>query len=149
MHLLPVLLKIKSVLPVFLRSTTVNMTNCVTKKSERLSPSLLPVHYNLLLHPDLKTGLFQGSVEIDIKLLEGKDIVKLNTQFLEILNVKVLSQGKLVPVSRFFEDKELEQLVIEFVNSASAGNYQISVDFSGCLTKNIVGFYLSQFKGNR
>lgn len=151
MNVLPAICKIKSVLPVYynLRSTTIKMANCITINSERLSPAVQPVHYNLLLHPDLESGLFQGRVQIDIKLLEKKDNVKLNTHFLDIQNVKVLRQGKLVPVSKFFEAKELEQLVVEFENSISAGDYQISVDFSGSLTKNIVGFYLSQLKNNR
>ncbi|KOB64654.1 Aminopeptidase N-9, partial [Operophtera brumata] len=125
------------------------MANCVTKNSERLSPAVRPVHYTLLLHPDLKTGLFQGRVQIDIKLLERNENVKLNTHFLDIQNVKVLRQGNLMPVSKFYEDKDLEQLVIKFEDTVSAGDYQINIDFCGSLTKNIVGFYLSQLKDNR
>lgn len=121
----------------------------VTKKSERLSPAVQPVHYNLLLHPDMKSGLFQGTVQIDVKLLEDKDCVKLNSHFLDFKNVRMLKQGSLVPISKFYEEKEMEQLVIEFPNSLSAGDYQICVDFSGSLTRNIVGFYLSHLKNNR
>lgn len=152
MHLLVTLSKLKSALPVFYNQqlhTTVKMANCVTKKSERLSTSVTPVHYNLLLHPDLKSGLFQGSVQIDSKLLEERDNIKLNTHLLDIQSVKVFNQDKLVPLARFFEDNELEQLVIEFQGSVSSGDYKICVDFNGSLTKSIVGFYLSRLHGNR
>lgn len=119
------------------------------KLSERLSLSIRPSHYQLLLNPDMKTGLFQGNVKIDVNLEDKKNFLSLHTKFLDINDVKVFKGVTEIPVIKFLENKYLEQLLIQFDSDLSPGNYQLSIKFNGNLTRNIVGIYLSHLKNNR
>ncbi|CAH2108175.1 unnamed protein product [Euphydryas editha] len=118
------------------------------KISERLSLLVRPSHYKLLLNPDLKTGLFQGNVKIDVNFKDKKNFLSLHTKFLDINDVKVYKDVTEINVAKFLEIKSLEQLLILFDNDLSPGNYLLCIKFNGNLTRNIVGFYLSHLKNN-
>lgn len=114
------------------------------KLSNRLSPLVRPVNYNLELRPDLEKGEFQGSVKIDVVVKEERNFLYLHTKFLNITEVKFFKGTDEVPFSKFCEMKELEQLFIHFDSALSAGNYIICIKFNGDLTRDIVGFYSSR-----
>ncbi|CAH0714298.1 unnamed protein product, partial [Brenthis ino] len=115
------------------------------KLSERLSSLVCPRHYQLYLKPNLETGLFHGEVKIDINVKEDKQFLALHTKFLDINNVKLCKNDVEISVSKYLEVKSLEQLLIQF-DKITSGNYQLKIKFSGNLTRNIVGFYLSHLK---
>lgn len=115
------------------------------KLSERLSSLVRPRHYQLYLNPNLETGLFHGEVKIDINVKEDKQFLALHTKFLDINYVKLYKNDVEISVSKFLEVKSLEQLLIQF-DKITSGNYQLEIKFSGNLTRNIVGFYLSHLK---
>ncbi|CAG4971610.1 unnamed protein product [Parnassius apollo] len=118
--------------------------------SERLSSLVRPAHYKLQLRPDLTTGIFEGSVSIDIITKHVNKNLCLHTKFLNIKSVKVYNKdGQELIIEKFVEEKHVEQLVI-FLNSIlTPGSYKINIKYSGDLTRNIVGFYLSQLKNKR
>ncbi|KAI5638874.1 peptidase family m1 domain-containing protein [Phthorimaea operculella] len=127
-------------------STTMEKPPLKVTISDRLSSLVQPVNYKLKLHPDLVTGGFKGSVHIDVCVKEQKNYIQLHTKFLDINDVKVYKGDQEVPVMKYLEVKQIEQLLIHFDSPLCAGKYQICVDFSGDLTRNIVGFYLSHLK---
>ncbi|XP_060803817.1 glutamyl aminopeptidase isoform X1 [Amyelois transitella] len=128
---------------------SVKMANSVEIIPERLSPLVRPVHYTLALKPDLRTGLFKGNVKIDVVVKHEKNFLNLHTKFLNIGDVKVVQGDVEIPITKISEVKQTEQLVINFNNLLSPGNYQVDINFDGDLTRNIVGFYLSYLKDNR
>ncbi|XP_013142752.1 PREDICTED: glutamyl aminopeptidase-like isoform X2 [Papilio polytes] len=117
-----------------------------TALTERLSPLVRPGHYRLLLSPNLDNGVFQGNVKIDVIAKHQNNHISLHTKFLNIETVKVYKNGEEFPIQKWIEMKNLEQLVIIFNNVLSSGTYNIHINFSGDLTRNIVGFYLSHLK---
>ncbi|XP_045768463.1 glutamyl aminopeptidase isoform X2 [Maniola jurtina] len=119
---------------------------CKTKLTERLCNLVRPTHYKLVLNPDLKTGLFIGDVTIDINVNEVRKFVALHTKFLSIDDVKVYRNKNEVSIAKFLEVESLEQLLIHFDNNLNPGSYQVHIKFSGNLTRNIVGLYLSHLK---
>nr|QBI71869.1 aminopeptidase A isoform X2 [Plutella xylostella] len=122
------------------------MESLKMKLSDRLSGLVLPVNYNLKLHPNMEKGTFEGHVNIHVNVKEERKHIYLHTKFLDIKNVKVLKDNKDIPVAKFFEVAQLEQLMIHFEQALPAGHYHIDIDFSGSLTKSIVGFYASRYK---
>lgn len=119
------------------------------KLSERLSPLVRPVNYKLELRPELDKGEFQGSVDIEIVMKQERNYINLHSNFLNIKDVKVFKGNDEVPVAKFLEIKQMEQLFIHFDSAQSAGNYKISINFDGDLTRNIVGFYSSRLLDSR
>lgn len=119
------------------------------KLSERLSPLVRPVNYKLELRPELDKGEFQGSVDIEIVMKQERNYINLHSNFLNIKDVKVFKGNDEVPVAKFLEIKQMEQLFIHFDSAQSAGNYKICINFDGDLTRNIVGFYSSRLLDSR
>ncbi|KAI8422428.1 hypothetical protein MSG28_006268 [Choristoneura fumiferana] len=116
---------------------------------ERLSSLVRPVNYKLILRPNLDTGVFSGNVKINIVLKQEKNFVNLHSNLLDISKVQVFRGDREIPVFKYIEVKQLEQILIEFSEPLSPGSYQIDIDFSGKLTKKIVGFYSSNLKNNK
>ncbi|KAM3964208.1 glutamyl aminopeptidase [Aphomia sociella] len=119
------------------------------KIHERLSPLTRPVHYKLFLKPDLNSGIFKGNVKINVIVNEDKNYINLHINFLKVARVKVHQDDIEVPVMKYSEVKDLEQLHIFFNDNLRPGNYQLDIDFSGSLTRNIVGLYSSRLKDDR
>lgn len=131
------------------KNLTMECTKTKAKFSERLSPITRPVHYKLLLNPDLEAGIFVGNVKIVVKV-EGKTLsLNLHKNLLDIKNVKVFQGVQELQVVRVTELPKLEQLAIELKSTLSSGEYKIEIDFVGNLNNGIVGFYLSHLKDNR
>lgn len=119
------------------------------KLSERLSPLVRPVNYKLELRPNLDTGTFQGCVKIEVTVKQERNHINLHANFLNIVDVKVYKGVDEVIVSKFLEVKQLEQLFIYFESSLSSGTYKIHIDYTGDLTRNIVGLYSSRLQDGR
>lgn len=92
---------------------------------------------------------FLGNVDISIKVKESRKYLALHSKFLDIKDVKIVKGGKDVPVSKFVEMKQVEQLLIYCDETLDTGDYNVVIDFTGSLTNNHVGFYLSLLEGDR
>lgn len=140
------------VLPVSSISTSPAIKKMESLSSEkvksllRLTKLVRPANYNLKLNPNLKVGTFSGSVNIIINVLEKCSNLTLHSKGLSIRDVSLTKGNKALAVTRFCENKELEQLMIETKECLSPGDYCLSIDFSGDLKNKIVGFYSSQYK---
>lgn len=119
------------------------------KLSERLSPLARPENYKLELRPNLETGVFQGNVKIDVLIKQERNYINLHSNFLNIIDIKVYKGEDEVTVAKFLEIKQMEQLFIHFDSALSSGLYKICIDFTGDLTRNIVGFYSSRLNDAR
>ncbi|GBP93587.1 Endoplasmic reticulum aminopeptidase 2 [Eumeta japonica] len=86
--------------------------------SERLSKSVIPQNYKIILNPDLEAGTFSGNVNIRVDIKDERDHIRLHTKFLQIQNVKNITPGI----------------------------YDIDIGFTGILTNKFIGFYASRFK---
>lgn len=117
--------------------------------SERLSSRVKPVNYKLKLIPRMDEATFLGNVDISIKVKESRKYLALHSKFLDIKDVKIVKGGKDVPVSKFVEMKQVEQLLIYCDETLDTGDYNVVIDFTGSLTNNHVGFYLSLLEGDR
>lgn len=140
---------IEQICRVYSSSASTMETATKLRLSEKLSSLVRPVHYDLTLRPNMDTGLFKGTVKIDVIVKQEKSYITLHSNFLEITSVKVYRAAEEIAVSKFLEIKQIEQLLLQFDRVLDSGTYRIDIDFNGSLTRNIIGFYLSRLKDNR
>ena len=118
----------------------------MSTKSYNLSENIIPSHYKLLLKPNLESGEFIGTVDIDISVKNETYYVELNALELDIKNCEIISmQEDNNHPKRFTLDNEKERLNIEFMNPLK-GSYKLHIEFSGKLNDLLHGFYRSKFK---
>ena len=104
------------------------------------------MHYDLFLYPDLVTGLFMGRVTIAIMATAPTHFFLVHTKHLAITKTSLQDQsGNSVSYRRVFEYKKNEFWVVELDQETGAGNYSLSMEFSGNLTQGITGFYKSVY----
>jgi len=63
----------------------------VSKGREILPANVIPRHYELVLEPDFKKLTYEGTVIIDLEVVEHSTSISLNTLELEIHNTKIVS----------------------------------------------------------
>uniref|UniRef100_A0A6M2E291 Aminopeptidase n=1 Tax=Xenopsylla cheopis TaxID=163159 RepID=A0A6M2E291_XENCH len=114
----------------------------------RLPEGVKPIHYDLLLTPDLKTGKFTGYVGIDVEVATKRNDLIVHGKEIKIQNFKVLnSAGDEVPlVSKNIEaDAVRDFFIIKTKDGLEPGKYKIIINYDGSLTDRIIGFYQSSY----
>uniref|UniRef100_A0A182P2X2 Aminopeptidase N-like N-terminal domain-containing protein n=1 Tax=Anopheles epiroticus TaxID=199890 RepID=A0A182P2X2_9DIPT len=116
----------------------------------RLPDDNIPLHYDLMLHPDLATATFTGTVTISIWSARANDQIVLHShELLQIgrITFKCLNDTTYTYINTNV-DRDLDFLKIN-LNKALVANYisELTIDFSGRLDAGIVGFYSSSYSG--
>ncbi|XP_019744369.1 glutamyl aminopeptidase [Hippocampus comes] len=120
-------------------------------KNFRLPDYVKPIHYDLLLEPDLVDDTYTGTVDIQVEVskptrhlwLHIRETFVRNKPRLKLLN----RQGghKHVSVKSCFEYKPQEYVVVEATEELPVTGpqevYVLSLDFQGWLNGSLVGFY--------
>lgn len=134
----------------YVGSTVKKMEKVISCTWERLSPSVYPLNYKLVLEPDLETGeKFKGNVVIKVNVKETRNYICLHANLLEIHGVKVFKDDKTaVPVSKFNLIPKVEQLQVDLAEPIGKGNYIMDVDFKGNLS-GFLGLYSTYTKADR
>lgn len=120
------------------------------EKNPRLPPTVIPVHYDLYLFPELQTGMFSGKVDLQVHSQEPRDHFLVHVKYLEIESARVTRNGvHPVDVMEVMEYQKNEFLVLRTSQTVDAGNYTLHFEFRGNLTRSIVGFYKSVYTNGR
>ena len=103
----------------------------------------------IYLHPDLQTGLFKGTVDIHLSVTASRNFLLVHIKYLNItstiLRKGLGSNGEQISGVSAFEYAPNEFWVVQLASAISAGEYTLSLAFDGSLTKDIVGFYKSNY----
>lgn len=120
------------------------------ERDVRLPSHLLPLHYDLYLHPDLASGLFSGRVTIAIESTAPTNYFLVHTKYLDISESSLqTSLGDTIPILETFEYTKNEFWVVVVEGEVGAGNYSLSLQFQGNLSRGITGFYKSVYTNGR
>ncbi|XP_057378962.1 glutamyl aminopeptidase-like [Daphnia carinata] len=115
----------------------------------RLPSDTLPLHYEIYLHPDLVSGTFTGKVAIHLNVTKPRDFVLIHIKYLTISSTSVHkgieSNGEQISLGETFEYAPNEFWVVKLRSQMQPGLYTVNMDFTGSLTKDIVGFYKSNY----
>uniref|UniRef100_A0A665WXQ4 Aminopeptidase n=1 Tax=Echeneis naucrates TaxID=173247 RepID=A0A665WXQ4_ECHNA len=111
---------------------------------------IVPLHYRLLLHPDLENLNFTGSVQIQIDVQNNTNWVVLHSKGLQISRATILNQNlahlseQVLPV---LHNPSHEQIGIFSPRVLSSGQkYFLYIEFGAKLAEGFYGFYKSTYR---
>jgi puromycin-sensitive aminopeptidase len=110
----------------------------------RLPTDVLPSAYRIRLDPDLQTGGFDGTVEIDVDVSRPVRTVVLNAVDFEFEPPELLAGGSST-VGEIELDVERERVGLTFPDPITPGSHTIALRFRGKLSELLVGFYRSTY----
>ncbi|ORZ34473.1 aminopeptidase [Catenaria anguillulae PL171] len=125
----------------------------MSEEREILPTNVVPTHYNVELTPDLESFTFEGSVDIQVKIVEATSVVKVNVKELELHAARIsLSHNKAektLLAASITDDSHTEQATITFPEELPAGaQATLSITFKGIHNDKMAGFYRSGYKDN-
>ncbi|KAK3598030.1 hypothetical protein CHS0354_042397 [Potamilus streckersoni] len=120
-------------------------------KNVRLPDSVLPIEYNIFLHPNISLSVFQGVANILCKVQKETDFIIFHIKDLNISDYGVkLSNGQNILVKENLEYKKNEQVYIRLERPLLTGTqFNLEVKFLGQLTGKLSGFYKSSYKTDK
>ena len=110
----------------------------------RLPRAVVPSHYSLVLAPDLSSGVFEGTVDIDATVVSDTSIVSLNALDLEVRDTWLEIAGERMVLSHDI-DAVNERLHLHSPRALTPGPIRIHLEFAGSLNDRLRGFYRSSF----
>ncbi|GFT62087.1 glutamyl aminopeptidase, partial [Nephila pilipes] len=116
----------------------------------RLPKTVIPVHYDLLLHPDLNVDTFSGTVNISVNVTATTQHFVVHAYRLNIRHVQVSdARQKVLTVEKHFAYSPHEYFVVSMEEKVKPGSYKLRFKFGGTLNGTIIGFYESRYKNNK
>ncbi len=117
----------------------------MTANEFRLSPKIVPSHYQLFLAPNIDTATFKGTVNIALAIQESTSIIRLNALDLVLgeTNISIDSQSFLCETSY---DIENELVSVTSPIPIPVGTAILTIKFDGILNDQLAGFYRSSYQ---
>lgn len=116
----------------------------------RLPKHVVPLHYHLLIHPNLTTLTFTGTVAIDIAVTQPTNAVVLHSKRLRVTKAAIeAGAGSTCAVRevRVLQHPAHEQLALLAAEPLCTGhNYTISIQYAANLSDSFHGFYKSTYR---
>ncbi len=109
----------------------------------RLPKRVIPDHYAITITPDLTAEKFSGQETIDVDVTEPIDTITIHSAGLELNDVVVGSGSKLLNPTITF-DVPNEMASLKFSQTVPPGKASIRISFSGTLSGQLRGLYLSK-----
>ncbi|KAJ6437447.1 purine nucleoside permease [Purpureocillium lavendulum] len=115
---------------------------------ELLPANVVPRHYDLTLEPDFDKLTYEGTVVIDVDVVEDSSSIAVNTLELDIHSSKVSAGGQTVSSApKVTYDEATQVSTFAFDGSLAKGSKaQLEVTFTGTLNDKMAGFYRSTYK---
>ena len=112
---------------------------------KKLPGNVRPLRYAIDLAPDLEAFTFDGSVSIEVEVVEATERITLNAAELDIASAVVtLADGRSVEGAVEIDEDE-ETAVFSFGETLPAGRASLACDFTGVLNDQLRGFYRSEY----
>uniref|UniRef100_A0A8C8SF67 Leucyl-cystinyl aminopeptidase n=1 Tax=Pelusios castaneus TaxID=367368 RepID=A0A8C8SF67_9SAUR len=114
----------------------------------RLPSNVVPLHYELVLQPNLTTTEFAGFVQITVKVIQVTRNIVLHSSRLNITKATLTSAGgrRAKPVE-ILEYPMHDQIAVVAPDKLSVGqNYTLTIDYSSNLSDTYYGFYRVFYK---
>jgi len=120
----------------------------ITKGREVLPANVKPVHYDLTLEPDFANFTYQGTVTIDLDVVDDTTSIALNTNELKNHSTKVTAGQQVITESpHVATDDDAQTTTVSFDQAIPGGSQaKLTMAFAGVLNDNMAGFYRSSFK---
>lgn len=123
------------------------MQNKRTKKNiknVRLGSSVVPLEYNIQLHPDLENFTFAGVETITLKILKPTKTLTLHSKEIDIETVSLAVKKDKI-FAKISYDTKSETATFTFQKTLPVGKNKITITFKGILNDKMRGFYRSSY----
>uniref|UniRef100_A0A8C7JGX4 Aminopeptidase n=1 Tax=Oncorhynchus kisutch TaxID=8019 RepID=A0A8C7JGX4_ONCKI len=112
----------------------------------RLPETVSPIHYDLLVHPNLTSLDFTGAVQIQLQVFEDTSTIILHSKELQIAKAELLAPEGPGPL-QVLEYPAFHQLALmSDVLLVRGGMYKVRLEFSANLSDSFHGFYKSSYR---
>lgn len=114
----------------------------------RLPPDVVPLHYDLVLQPNLTALKFAGSIKIVVNITKETWKIVLHSSGLNITKATITSVGghQAKPVE-FLEYPLHDQIAVMSPEALLVGqNYTVNIEYSSNLSDSYYGFYKISYK---
>jgi len=113
----------------------------------RLPRAVAPTRYELLLRPDLDAATFSGTATIELDVAEATDTLVMNAHELTIdrISLTTAEPGITSSVAAWSLDEDLQRLTVTLTAPIGPGAIRLTIDFTGILNDQLVGFYRSTY----
>uniref|UniRef100_A0A4W3JV94 Aminopeptidase n=1 Tax=Callorhinchus milii TaxID=7868 RepID=A0A4W3JV94_CALMI len=117
----------------------------------RLPNRIIPLHYDLLIHPNLTTLSFTGVAKIEVSVKQDTNSIVLHSKYLEITSATIaLTQDGIAQHEKAMNVLEFppyEQIALQSIEPLGAGEkYVININYAANLSDGFYGFYKSSYK---
>lgn len=114
----------------------------------RIPNHIRPLSYDIYIHPNLTTFKFSGRVTIDVRCYQPTRKVIFHVRDLTVGNVKLTdSNQKRLKIAQTVQHKKNQQYLIALKEELrEKERYALYMEFNGTLSKNMEGFYRSNYK---
>lgn len=113
----------------------------------RLPSSVSPLLYDLLIHPNLTTLDFTGSVKITVEVKEDTGFVVLHSKHLHISKAAIQQGGGGTSPLQVLEYPAYEQVALLSATPLVTNRlYVISIEYAANLSESFHGFYKSTYR---
>src|SRR3990170_4256051 len=110
-----------------------------------LPSDVRPRKYRLALAPDLSRFTFDGSVEVDIDIVNPTRCVVLHAAELDFTQVELVQDGVILRPVATRVDEHGETASLEFDRPLAVGKGVLRIVFTGRLNDQMRGFYRSEY----
>ncbi len=114
------------------------------KISVRLSKDVVPVEYDIKLHPDLENFTFGGVETITLLLLKATKNLTLHSKEIDIETAHINLNNQKVFAKHTYNTKS-ETVTFTFPKSLPKGKAKLTINFKGILNDKMRGFYKSSY----
>ncbi|MCX6747894.1 MAG: M1 family aminopeptidase, partial [Candidatus Nomurabacteria bacterium] len=115
-------------------------------QSVRLSKNIIPLEYDITLHPDLENFTFEGVEVITMSVFKKTKTLVLHSKELEIETVSILNKKEKIFAHKISYDLKRETTNFEFKDFIDEGKTKITIVFKGILNDKMRGFYKSSYQ---
>ncbi|XP_068989802.1 glutamyl aminopeptidase-like [Neodiprion pinetum] len=121
----------------------------VTAIDYRLPTDVIPLRYDLCIYPDISSGVFNGTVSIELNVTATRSTIIVNEYGLDISSLSLIntSSGSSLTITSATEYTDSQEYIIIPSNEIEAGKYTLSIGFSGNFSQDLVGLYQSTYVG--
>src|SRR5580765_1136242 len=110
----------------------------------RLSRTVLPVHYGLLVETDAAMTTFTGQVTISLEVMEPTSTIVLHAKDLDVSLGSVSQRDHQVDAELTIE-AATERILVRTANPLVEGPAQLVLRFGGEVSRGLLGYYRSTF----
>ncbi|XP_076622057.1 puromycin-sensitive aminopeptidase isoform X2 [Colletes latitarsis] len=125
------------------------MSSAEKQPFRRLPTDVLPYHYDIVLSPNLKTFVFDGTEYVHIDVKESTDTIVLNSLDIDIKSVAFnCKDDKVIPTKNVEISTPEETATLVFTEKLPAGKSGcLKLEFVGEINDKMKGFYRSKYVG--